>query len=151
MTAPTRRMSVAQIKELKKIYAEKVKTYYRFVRDPIVKQKETEKSKIKDEFYTKLHKTLADAGFEPRDITYIKNNEYNLKYIVNFDDFESKYNQNQIIVNCREQEKVLCKAEKQKYVELEQWFMDSLVAPSRDEMPTFNVDVIPNPMECTTD
>jgi len=149
MTASKTRLSVAQIKELRNIYSSKVSTYYSNVRTPIVAQKNDRKKQIKSATYGDIYKKLQATGLPVHERKEIS--EGDLRDIMKLPDFDEQYNADPIITSCRSQEKAICQAEKAKHVELEQWFMDALQANTREEIPKFTVEIIPNPMECSAE
>lgn len=137
------KLNITQIRELKKIYEQKIGEYFGNVKYPL----HIKKNKIKDQIKVDLQKKLWEDCILKSGITCIYSS-YHLDNLINY---TSAYDNNKEIKAIREQEKLLCKQEKQKHVELEQWYMKALRCTSPEDIPEFEVEVIMNPMECVVD
>ena len=139
------KLSITQIRELQKIYSSKINDYYNALCYPIKQEKDKLKSDIRKELENKAISVLESNG--------LKINRSRLEYggYNNVLEYNSSIDASPKIQSLRKEEKCLCEARKQKFVELEQWYMKALRCTNPDDIPEFQVEILPSPIDCSSD
>ncbi len=140
------KMSMTKIKALKEIYTNQINKKYHILQDALNTQEEELKEQILDDYIATM-RTDADVKFElGYNYVWIDSNgavEIRQDCITRKTGMVSERGS-----EIKSEMAKLCRAKKQRLMELDMWEIEALKAPTVEDVPEFDVEIYPSPYEC---